>query len=188
MSTPKFASAGISWDGPPPCRTGATAGIHTPLRMEGLSRLLRQLRTDAGMTPEELADDAGVSKSSVYRIESGETASPDVETLRRLADALDLTLSQFFGRIEGAGPSLSEGGSRVAHATAGAPAHAQLPAQSADVREIAALKSRIERLETALGATEDVAKRLLDVAAARAKTRKTPGGKAGRSRGTRKVG
>lgn len=63
---------------------------------------LRQLRTDAKLTPEEFADSAGVSRATVYRIEElNTTYAPRIETVSQLVKSRDLTLSAFFARIEG---------------------------------------------------------------------------------------
>jgi tetratricopeptide (TPR) repeat protein/transcriptional regulator with XRE-family HTH domain len=53
--------------------------------------LLRQLRTEAGLTQEELAEAAGVSVRSVRDLERGRVATPQKETVRLLANALGLT-------------------------------------------------------------------------------------------------
>jgi tetratricopeptide (TPR) repeat protein/transcriptional regulator with XRE-family HTH domain len=53
--------------------------------------LLRQLRTGAGLTQEELAEAASVSVRSVRDLERGRVATPQKETVRLLADALALT-------------------------------------------------------------------------------------------------
>ena len=52
--------------------------------------LLRQLRTGAGLTQEELAEAAGVGVRSIRYLERGRVASPQKETVRLLADALGL--------------------------------------------------------------------------------------------------
>jgi transcriptional regulator with XRE-family HTH domain len=53
--------------------------------------LLRQLRTGAGLTQEELAEAASVSVRSVRDLERGKVATPQKEAVRLLADALRLT-------------------------------------------------------------------------------------------------
>ncbi len=53
--------------------------------------LLRQLRTDAGLTQEELAEAAGVSSRSVSDLERGVNLTARKDTARLLADALRLT-------------------------------------------------------------------------------------------------
>lgn len=78
-----------------------------------LGNALKRLRTDARMSAEEFAEEAGVSRSTIYRLESGETDDPDLPTLRGLAKALDLSLSEFFRHIEGRPPTDFDGKSAV---------------------------------------------------------------------------
>ncbi|MCA1667882.1 MAG: helix-turn-helix domain-containing protein [Thermomicrobia bacterium] len=53
--------------------------------------LMRQFRIATGLTQEELAAKATVSTRAVSDLERGERRRPQRETLRLLADALDLT-------------------------------------------------------------------------------------------------
>jgi tetratricopeptide (TPR) repeat protein/transcriptional regulator with XRE-family HTH domain len=53
--------------------------------------LLRKLRTEAGLTQEELAEASGVRPRSISDLERGVAVTPQRDTLRRLADALNLT-------------------------------------------------------------------------------------------------
>lgn len=76
--------------------------------MSDLGDVLRQLREASRFSREELADEAGVSRSSVYRIENAETESPDVATLGKLMAAMGHTLSEFFARVEGIAPKAVE--------------------------------------------------------------------------------
>ena len=57
----------------------------------GFGGLLRQLRADAGLTQEELAEAASLSPRSVSDLERGINLTARRETARLLADALDLT-------------------------------------------------------------------------------------------------
>jgi len=52
--------------------------------------LLRGLRTEAGLTQEELAEAAGLTSRAISYLERGEVASPRKDTVRLLADALGL--------------------------------------------------------------------------------------------------
>jgi transcriptional regulator with XRE-family HTH domain len=54
------------------------------------SVLLRKLRLQKELTQEELAERSGLSVRTIRRLESGESANPQVGTVQRLADALDL--------------------------------------------------------------------------------------------------
>lgn len=64
------------------------AVTETPVTFAGF---LRKLRTDAGLTQEELAEAAGVSVRSVSDLERGITRTARKDTARRLADALGLS-------------------------------------------------------------------------------------------------
>jgi transcriptional regulator with XRE-family HTH domain len=67
---------------------------------------LRQLRTDANLTPEELADEVGVDRSTVYRIENPNSRqSPRIDTVSAIVESRGLTLSDFFAQIEGLPPT-----------------------------------------------------------------------------------
>ncbi|MQY13490.1 Regulatory protein AfsR [Streptomyces sp. RB5] len=56
----------------------------------GVGELLRGLRREAGLTQEELAEAAGLSVRALRDVERGVVATPQKETVRRLADALGL--------------------------------------------------------------------------------------------------
>jgi tetratricopeptide (TPR) repeat protein/transcriptional regulator with XRE-family HTH domain len=53
--------------------------------------VLRALRTEAGLTQEELADAAGLTARAISYLERGTVSTPRKETVRLLADALRLT-------------------------------------------------------------------------------------------------
>jgi tetratricopeptide (TPR) repeat protein/transcriptional regulator with XRE-family HTH domain len=52
--------------------------------------VLRGLRTEAGLTQEELAEAAGLTSRTISYLERGEVSTPRKETVRLLADALQL--------------------------------------------------------------------------------------------------
>ena len=56
---------------------------------------LKTLRKSKGLTAKELALKAGIAQSSVSDIENNKT-SPSVETLGKILDALDVSISDFF--------------------------------------------------------------------------------------------
>ena len=58
---------------------------------QGFGPLLRQLRDDAGLTQEELAEAASLSPRSISDLERGINATARKQTARLLADALGLT-------------------------------------------------------------------------------------------------
>ncbi|TCM20421.1 transcriptional regulator with XRE-family HTH domain [Novosphingobium sp. PhB165] len=60
---------------------------------------IRLLRTDHGLSLQDLAAKSGVSRATLSRIENAEV-SPTAETLGRLATAFALPLSQLFAPLE----------------------------------------------------------------------------------------
>jgi transcriptional regulator with XRE-family HTH domain len=58
---------------------------------------LRELRTAAGLSQQDVAVKAGLSVSNVAQIESGKIPNPRMYTLRGLARALGVTLDQLAG-------------------------------------------------------------------------------------------
>src|SRR5829696_6492734 len=76
--------------------------------------LLRQLRLAAGLTQEGLAERAGVSARGVQDLERGVRLAPRAETLRLLADALDLDAAARSTLITAAHPELQTSPSSTA--------------------------------------------------------------------------
>ncbi len=66
-----------------------------------LASLLKRLREERGITQEQLAFDADMTASALSRIERG-LNSPGWMTVRRLAQALDVTLVTIAREVEGA--------------------------------------------------------------------------------------
>lgn len=60
-----------------------------------LSQLIRRRRSDLGLTSAQLADQAGVQRSVVSRVENG-TKVPQPETLAQLAAVLQLPLADLY--------------------------------------------------------------------------------------------
>jgi len=61
-----------------------------------LARSLKRLRARRGWTQEELAQRSGVSRVTISRFESEAELSPRIETLEKLADALEVDLAELF--------------------------------------------------------------------------------------------
>lgn len=55
-----------------------------------------RLRREAGLTQDALAVKSGVSRPVIVKIESGDIDGVTVRTLRRLADALNVTVRELF--------------------------------------------------------------------------------------------
>lgn len=64
-----------------------------------LSRAIRSLRDDRHLTQEDLAHQAGITWASLGRIERG-VSNPTWTTIRRLATALDVTLTELVARVD----------------------------------------------------------------------------------------
>ena len=64
---------------------------------EGFGDLLRKTREDKGLSQSELAHKAGFQPSAIAHFESGRR-SPSFENLKRLADALAVTIDFLLGR------------------------------------------------------------------------------------------
>ena len=63
--------------------------------VSSLAQRIERLRFDKGWTLDELAQNAGVNKKTLIRIKKGNGAVPG--TLKRIADALDVTVGQLRG-------------------------------------------------------------------------------------------
>lgn len=66
-----------------------------------LAELVRRLREEREITQEQLAFNAGITVSTLSRIERG-LNSPGWMTVKGIARALDLSLEELVGAIEGA--------------------------------------------------------------------------------------
>jgi transcriptional regulator with XRE-family HTH domain len=71
----------------------ASVERETP-QTEPLGALLRRWRLAAGMSQEALAERTGLSAKGIAQLETGRRTSPRAETLRLLAEALDLNPTQ----------------------------------------------------------------------------------------------
>jgi transcriptional regulator with XRE-family HTH domain len=74
-----------------------------------LAAAVRGLREDSGLTREAVAFRAGITTASLARVELAQ-ASPGWDTIRRIAGALDMSLSRLAAAIEAA----EEGAARPA--------------------------------------------------------------------------
>jgi len=61
-----------------------------------LGKQLKEARTRLGLSARQVADRSGMADSNVLRLEQGAIASPRPETLKSLADALDLDLADLY--------------------------------------------------------------------------------------------
>ena len=54
------------------------------------------LRRGAGLTTTQLAEKAGVTRQTIYRIEKGEIGNVSVQTLVKCAEAIGCSIVDFF--------------------------------------------------------------------------------------------
>ena len=59
---------------------------------------IREERTKSGLSLQQLADAAGLSKTYLLRLESDPHANPSLAILRDIADALDITVADLLER------------------------------------------------------------------------------------------
>lgn len=78
--------------------------VSAPIQPDrSLAATLRAVRTEQGQTQEDLAHKAGLTVAAVARIERGQ-ANPTWTTVRRLAQALNVSLATLGDAVERAKP------------------------------------------------------------------------------------
>ncbi len=63
-----------------------------------LARIIKELRKKHKISQEELAKHAGITYSTLIKIESGANDNPTIKTMGKLADALKVSLDELTGR------------------------------------------------------------------------------------------
>jgi transcriptional regulator with XRE-family HTH domain len=61
---------------------------------ERISRVLKRLREQRGLSQLALAQKAGVAQAYISEMEAGQKKNPGIETLRKLARALKVTVGE----------------------------------------------------------------------------------------------
>jgi transcriptional regulator with XRE-family HTH domain len=64
--------------------------------IQNLAKAIATLRRSAGLSASRLAERAGVAKGTVTRLELGEIANPQPDTLRALAEALGVPTTDLY--------------------------------------------------------------------------------------------
>lgn len=85
---------------PQPARAEAGRPERTRDSLQALARRIRSLREREGMTQEDFAQKSGISVSYASLLERGER-SPSYETLVQVAAALEISLAELFGELQG---------------------------------------------------------------------------------------
>lgn len=57
---------------------------------------LKRIREENGLTVSELAKKSGITRQTIYRLENEDEESANSKTLKALADALEVQVSDFF--------------------------------------------------------------------------------------------
>lgn len=68
----------------------------TPEQTQTLATLLRAKREALGLSANEVAKQAGINVSSVWRIEEGQRANPKADVLQAIGSVLGITTSDLF--------------------------------------------------------------------------------------------
>jgi transcriptional regulator with XRE-family HTH domain len=63
-------------------------------RHENLAKNVEKLRKQKGLSQERLARLADVANNTIIKMESGENKNPTLETLRKVAKALDISVDE----------------------------------------------------------------------------------------------
>lgn len=68
----------------------------SPTNARKLGAFIKRHRATRGLSLEAVAQEVGVPRSTIFRMERGEVDSPDPEKLQRLARALDVDFEELF--------------------------------------------------------------------------------------------
>lgn len=63
-----------------------------------LAQNIRKLRLKKGLSQEKLARLADISNATLVKIEAGVAKEPTITTIRKIADALDVSIDEIVGR------------------------------------------------------------------------------------------
>ncbi len=66
-----------------------------------IAKRVRDCRYAKGWGPDELASRAAISRTALYQIECGKTETPRAGTLRRIAEALGVSIESLMGSEDG---------------------------------------------------------------------------------------
>ena len=64
-----------------------------------LDKNIKKLRKQHKLSQEELAKKAGITYSTLIKIESGVNKNPTLETMCKIADAFSISLDKLAGRV-----------------------------------------------------------------------------------------
>lgn len=64
-----------------------------------LAQTIKALRKKQKMSQEQLARQAGITYSTLIKIESGANDNPTIKTMNKIADTLHVSLDELAGRV-----------------------------------------------------------------------------------------
>jgi len=67
--------------------------------MSNITKNLRKLRKAKGLSQEKLARLADVANNTIIKVEAGENQNPTLDTLKKIAKALEVSVDEFIGQI-----------------------------------------------------------------------------------------
>lgn len=65
-----------------------------------IAKNIRRKRKELGLSQDKLSKLAGVAYNTIVKIESGENPNPTIETLQKIANALDIPVSNLMNKDE----------------------------------------------------------------------------------------
>jgi transcriptional regulator with XRE-family HTH domain len=63
---------------------------------EAVAKRILQLCDERGITPNALANTAGMDRSTLYSVLGSKSNNPGIVTIKKICDGLDLSLADFF--------------------------------------------------------------------------------------------
>jgi len=66
---------------------------------EAIQQRILGLCEEHGLKPNALANHCGLDPSTVYSILGEKSKSPEIATIKKICDGLDMTLGQFFSHV-----------------------------------------------------------------------------------------
>ena len=114
---------------------------------------VKRLREELGWTQPRLAVEAGVAVSAVSQIENGRR-SPNVGTLEKLAEGLDVEVADLFPKAQASLPLGDDSEQRRASVLSNAPSPSRSPSEVLDRQSFWAAKEKIEAGQVKVAAKE----------------------------------
>jgi transcriptional regulator with XRE-family HTH domain len=72
-----------------------------PKKEDKMGYKIKEIRESKGMSQEELAERANISRTIIWNLETNPNAETTTKTLKKIAEALDTTVSAIFFETDG---------------------------------------------------------------------------------------